>query len=1060
MVQLNAGAALSAETWGLTASSVRATPLPGWYEVTGQDLPSVMPRIQADPLVLQAAWSSPATALALPDDPSFIDGTLWGLNGANGINAPTAWDTTTGATQVVVGVVDTGIDYKHPDLYKNIWINQAEIPVAVKNAIQATANWDVDGDGLITFWDLNEPYNQGPGKAIDIDGDTRITGADIVFPPFSGGWSDGVDDDSDGYIDDLIGWNYIGNNNRPYDDHGHGTLVSGIIGAMGNNNLGVVGVNWRVQLLPMKFLDASGNGDDSNGAFGIAYAAQHGARVSNNSWATDQYSPIVADAVTFAGSLNHLVVAGVGNSARSNDITPMYPASLTHANVISVAASSSNGALAGFSNFGAASVDLAAPGDGIMTTFVGGNYLTESGTSLSTPYVAGSVGLILSYLPSLSALNIKDLILSRVTPRAAFVGLMTSGGELNLGAVFTQEAEIQLYDGTTSLFDNVSAVDFGATDMGVPVTKTLTVANIGLQLLTLGALAVPAGFTLVSGLTATALATGQSATFVVRLPATTQGTMSGVLTLASNDPNEPSFRLSLTGRVGNRAPVVAPIPNQTVSIALGDLVLPVQASDADGDPLTIAASAKTELYSLDQQYGLYAQVIYFVNSWGLQEKRLYGLGGAIFYILPNGDFYRQTPGSPGGTGTLLASLGPSVYENPSQLHNAQNNGGTATYSAGNVIVTPAVGYVGKLIVTVAASDGVAGAATSFSVTVTNAAPVVAAIANQSMITGSGSRSAPFSATDADGQTLTLSATAWAEPYSLDQQYGLYAKPTYFFNVWGRQEKRIFGANAATFFLLPNGELFRQTPGAPGGTGTLLATLGPSVYQNPSLLHNAPMIVGTAVIANGNVAVTPPAGFVGRLIVTVTASDGLLSASSKFTLTVTNTPPTIAPIYDQSIWTGEGSRSVPFRAGDADGQTLVYAAAVVTEAYGLDQLYGLYALSTSNFNFLGLQEKWLYGANGASFFILPDGRFYRHVSGAADGGALLTTLAPSYYQNPSLLSNATPTGGAGTATISGGRILVTPTPGFVGRFYVILSASDGFTSTSTMFLVIVTDEPPT
>src|SRR6266540_2288765 len=202
---------------------------------------------------------SPLAKVAiLPNDPSF--GSQYALNntGQSGgkvdadLDAPEAWNVTTGSTKNVVAIVDTGIDYRHPELYQNIWINQKEIPSAIRARLV-----DVDGDGLITFRDLNDARDQGAGKITDLDGDHRITAADILKPVSQGGWADGISNDGDKYVDDLIGWNFVNNTNNPLDDHGHGTHVSGIIGAMGNNGVGVAGLNWNVQLMALKFLGSN-----------------------------------------------------------------------------------------------------------------------------------------------------------------------------------------------------------------------------------------------------------------------------------------------------------------------------------------------------------------------------------------------------------------------------------------------------------------------------------------------------------------------------------------------------------------------------------------------------------------------------------------------------------------------------------------------------------------------------------------------------------------------------------------------------------------------------------
>ena len=190
-----------------------------------------------------------------PNDPKFTDGTLWGMNGTYGINAPSAWDVTTGSNKVTVADIDTGIDYNHPDLYQNIWINQAEIPPTPGANLT-----DVDGDGLITFCDLNNPSRtRDRARSPTSTATAGSTRADILAPmartpaattPARAAGPTGYSEDGDtAHLDDLIGWNFVTNTNNPFDDNGHGTHTAGTIGAMGNNGVGVVGVNWQVQIM-------------------------------------------------------------------------------------------------------------------------------------------------------------------------------------------------------------------------------------------------------------------------------------------------------------------------------------------------------------------------------------------------------------------------------------------------------------------------------------------------------------------------------------------------------------------------------------------------------------------------------------------------------------------------------------------------------------------------------------------------------------------------------------------------------------------------------------------
>jgi subtilisin family serine protease/subtilisin-like proprotein convertase family protein len=374
----------------------------------------------------------------IPDDTRF--GELWGMrNTANEaeIDADLAWDLHTGTTKTIVGIIDTGIDYRHPDLYKNIWINQGEIPAS---RLANLTDIDPDGagpalpDGLITFYDLNDPINIGAGKITDQNGNGRIDGGDLLAPMNGalGGWADGLNpDDTRGWTDDLVGWDFINNDNNPLDDNNHGTHVAGTIGAMGNNNLGVVGVNWVVQMAGLKFLGANGSGLLSGAVNAVDYARLKGIKITNNSWGGGGFSTSLSNAIANAGAEGGIFVAAAGNSASNNDQAPAYPASYTHANIISVASITSSDALSSFSNYGRTSVDLGAPGSGILSTVVGTGYASFNGTSMATPHVAGAVALVWSQNPSLTHTQVINRILSNVEPTAALNGRTVTGGRLN-----------------------------------------------------------------------------------------------------------------------------------------------------------------------------------------------------------------------------------------------------------------------------------------------------------------------------------------------------------------------------------------------------------------------------------------------------------------------------------------------------------------------------------------------------------------------------------------------------------------------------------------------------
>ena len=390
-----------------------------------------------------------------PNDADFSK--QWGLDNPltpppndHDIDAPEAWFHTTGSRQVVVGVLDSGIDYTHPDLYQNVWINQAEIPLSRR--VNLT---DVDQDGLITFWDLNDPVNQGTFKIGDVNGNSRIDAGDILAlmvknadgsDSGTGGWVDGVSQHGDNqHIDDLIGWNFVNDTNDPFDDNGHGTQVSGIIGASGNNDgVGVAGVVWQTSLMPLKFLNANRTGSLSAAAEAVNYAAYmrgNGAniRVLNASFVSEDTSSSLADAIQTAADVDTgiLVVAAAGNAANpmvggiNIDVQPFYPACYGNDNLIAVAASYDDDQLSFLSNYGYQSVDLVAPGDSIYTTELNGGYGFHSGTSMAVAFVTGTAALVWSKIYYATASEVRRAILESTDSKPELQSLVARGGRLN-----------------------------------------------------------------------------------------------------------------------------------------------------------------------------------------------------------------------------------------------------------------------------------------------------------------------------------------------------------------------------------------------------------------------------------------------------------------------------------------------------------------------------------------------------------------------------------------------------------------------------------------------------
>ncbi|MBA6354863.1 MULTISPECIES: S8 family serine peptidase [unclassified Colwellia] len=344
---------------------------------------SALEKLRKNPAVLYAEPDYIVHASVTPDDSSFAD--LWGMNntGQGGgvadadIDAPEAWDISTGSHDVIIGVIDTGVDHTHPDLMANVWTNPAEIS------------------------------------------------------------GDGIDNDGNGFIDDMHGINAITGVGDPMDDAGHGSHVSGTIGATGNNGLGVVGVNHNVSIIGCKFLSASGSGSLSDALTCIDYFVDLknngiNVRATNNSWGGGGFSQALSDAITSSEEANILFVAAAGNDAYDNDAQSSYPSGYPHDSVLAVASTTRTDSMSSFSQWGLTTVDLGAPGSDILSTVPGGGYASYSGTSMATPHVTGAAALAWSVNPELSAIEMKALLMSSGDDNAALAGKTVSGKRLNV----------------------------------------------------------------------------------------------------------------------------------------------------------------------------------------------------------------------------------------------------------------------------------------------------------------------------------------------------------------------------------------------------------------------------------------------------------------------------------------------------------------------------------------------------------------------------------------------------------------------------------------------------
>lgn len=355
-------------------------------------------------LVESISYNYIRKASVLPDDPLLQDGKQWGIEnvgqwggipGAD-VSASEAWDIVREAPEVVVAILDSGIRYTHEDLAANMWVNAAEIP------------------------------------------------------------GNGVDDDGNGFIDDLHGINTVGFNGErtpetegdPMDDLGHGTHVAGIVGAVGGNGVGVAGVAWKVKLMALKFLDSAGEGSDADAIECINYAREQGADIINSSWGGLDFNSLLGDAIAAANEAGIYFIAAAGNESSNNDDQPNYPSSYAYPNVVSVTATDKRDGFASFANYGETEVELAAPGVSIHSTYFNSDsdYRALSGTSMATPFVSGAIALLITRFPDEPMATILNRLYSSTDTLEALARRCRVGGRLNLSRALEPEMPRPLND--------------------------------------------------------------------------------------------------------------------------------------------------------------------------------------------------------------------------------------------------------------------------------------------------------------------------------------------------------------------------------------------------------------------------------------------------------------------------------------------------------------------------------------------------------------------------------------------------------------------------------------
>jgi subtilisin family serine protease len=943
----------------LVASEVGVPLVAGLREVRlapGASVQEVLEAFRSDPDVLYAEPNRFFRALDLPNDPRF--GELWALQNTSqtggkidaDIDAPEAWGVLDSGQDVVVAVIDSGINSNHADLAANIWMNAAE----------------------------------ASGRP-------------------------GVDDDGNGYVDDVRGYDFVNNDADPLDDHGHGTHVAGTIGAVSNNGIGVAGIARDVKLMALKFIGSNGWGSELDAIRALSYAVTMGARVSNNSWGGNFSSQALHDAIAAAQAQGHLFVSSAGNSGVNTDVTPNLPSSIGLDNVISVAATDALDNRASWSNYGVSSVDLAAPGVSILSTSVSGGYALMSGTSMAAPHVAGAAAVLGSRFPGWGANQIKDRLLGSVDRVASMQGQSVSGGRLNLA----RAVGVPGYEPVVDIVDVAPSPRPGAVDQ-VTITFSRPVSGFtiddlrlsldgGVNLLSsgqwlatddrmvwwLGGLsavtAAPGRYDLslaasgsgIQGDAGEALWNSAVETWSVQPPLTTvgarviddadaawysygnwvsdapgagylgtqrlnaAGTGADTATWSFGVAPGQSYRVSATWQGAANLATDSPFTvNNAVSLTRLNVNQAVGAADfgADGALWRVLGTFSSPSGQLIVSLADAAAGLVAADAVRIEPIVASGLASAM----PVSVTTAQNVVASGG----LAIINPSGRPVVASLIGMPQQGQAVVDADGTFRYTPRLNFTGsdRFVVGVRVGIDVAPVVVSVTVLSTNGAPVLSAIADRVVSESQDVVAVGLTATDPDGDAISFTATGQSLAYVLDQQLGLRFQSSYSQNWGGRNEKWVQSAANQWYFLLPDGELYRWNNQA-GANGTLVGNVGASYWASPGLLHDA--VAGRPYaalsVSGSTLTIDRDSGFTGAVVVTATATDGRGGSSNRtFTLTVTQGGAATASAQvtavegstastdrDHPIWSGVpasigGALVLPSGPGTASGSVRIFS----------------------------------------------------------------------------------------------------------------------------------------
>ena len=941
----------------------------------------------------------------IANDTSF--NSLWGVNntGQTGgtidadIDGPEAWDITTGNSNLVIGVIDTGVDYTHPDLAGNIWTNPGEIA------------------------------------------------------------GNGIDDDGNGFIDDVHGYDFVNNDGDPMDDNEHGTHVAGTIAASGNNSNGVTGVAWNASIMGLKFLSDTGSGSTADAIRAINYTTMMKSVydvniiATNNSWGGGGHSSALESAIAANASAEILFVAAAGNENANNNTTPSYPANYDLPNVISVASTTHRDQRSSFSNYGATTVDLAAPGSSILSTVPGGGYASFSGTSMAAPHVTGVAALAWSVKPNATVAEVKAAILDGVDSITSLDGLVETGGRLN---AFNTLQELGLNVANASIGEG-EVISSPVTDFTFSFSREYDNGSIDASDLTVNGTAADR-FTLVDSSTVTfhydstpISSEGAQLLSIAADAITSDG-------LSINDWQRTFYYDSVQLQVLSTNPSDGDVLSNAPSSLEFHFNEPIDAQSVAISDLQISHGAVTSFSIIDNdsiRFGVdmdstEVTVAYTLRSGAISDSN--GSPNVAF----QGEFEIDSPlverfetNSPVSIVDNRVVFSRITVDHDYDIVDLNVELDiTHTFDADlHVHLISPSGTVVELF------TDVGGGGDNFDSTILDDE------SNRSIRQGE----APFrgeyrpegSLSDFDGEsTLGTWTLRVADNYMFDDGS---------INNWsltiGHAGATVVSSNPAanstvetaldTFTLDFSGAIDASTVVASDFTVNGIAANTATLIDASTVEYG---FLTTPMTVTGNQQMALPAGSIQM----AGNSDTVDAWQAEFDF-APYFGPELDPIADQVMLASQDALTIPFNAVSPDGNSLTVSVEATSETHEVQQQFGFYATAgmlRNDFytNFRGAQEKYMRSSDGArsrAHFILPNGDIHRW-NGRIDTSPLVTKVDSRYYDDLNQLLDLDPI----EFSISDDSVTIQRPGQFVESIDVELFVSDGVSSVSEEFVITV------